>query len=566
VAVKPWRPPVDEDPMGAVVVLDAPVAVRPDLQPLWRAVEGSDHTAVDTALAALEHSAAGDAVTLARARAAASHSLYRRNRLADAAQLAATALELARPSGDAQACAEALVAWARIEWAAGNLDDALRHLEEAALMALPDARLQCHLDNLLGLVHADLGQRATSEAFHRSALDAARRSGSADLQMIALTNLAGRLLARGESATDPAEAAAAWHEIDVRVAEADALAARSGLAVALPHILVAHAASLMTRGEDAAAQAVFERQRQIVDGHPDRSSLPHAAPYRARLFQRRGDPDAARQALADGLEEARKLGAKAREASLALAASALEESLGDFRAALAHHKHFAALREECALESAHRKATALALRMQTARALREAADERQRAQQLAESNDALRLQADALSRVAYRDALTGLANRRELERRLPLLQQAARERGQPLCLVLLDVDHFKQVNDRCSHAIGDRVLQTLGQLLLQQFREDDLCARYGGEEFVIALPGANLAIGQRVCERLRQRVEGHDWSRLHPQLRVTVSQGVADLFPDDTWTAALARADARLYAAKRLGRNRVVAQEPAGAS
>jgi hypothetical protein len=109
-------------------------------------------------------------------------------------------------------------------------------------MALPDARLQCHLDNLLGLVHADLGQRPTSEAFHRSALDAARRSGSADLQMIALTNLAGRLLARGESATDPAEASAVWHEIDERVAEADALAARSGLTFALPHILVAHAA------------------------------------------------------------------------------------------------------------------------------------------------------------------------------------------------------------------------------------------------------------------------------------------------------------------------------------
>jgi diguanylate cyclase (GGDEF)-like protein len=554
--------------MSGFLTPDKPLAgAAPPTQlaQLWLAVDRSDHATVDSVLASLEAGAGTDTALLARARAAASHALYRRSQLADAAKLAATALELARQSGQAQASAEALVAWARIEWAAGNLDEALRHLEEAALLALPDARLQCHQDNLLGLVHADLGQFAESESFHRRALATARRHQKADLEMMALTNLAGRLLVRGEAiSTQSAEAQAVWDELDRLVNDAEALALRSDLELALPNILVSHAASWIARGDSRRAHAAFARQRALIAEHPDRSSLPHAAAYRARLFQAEGLTDAARESLREGVAEARSMGAKAREASLHLAASALEEQLANYHAALQHHKRYAALREECALEGAHRKATALALRMQTARALREAADQRQRAQQLAESNHVLREQADALSRVAYRDALTGLANRRELERSLPAMHQTALHQRQPLALVLLDVDHFKLVNDSHSHAVGDRVLEQLGQLLVSHFREQDLCVRYGGEEFVVALPKINALDTWGVCERLRQRVQNHDWAAVHPGLQVTISQGfamlgdAAECASPEAWTAALQRADERLYAAKRAGRNQVI--------
>ncbi len=226
--------------------------------------------------------------------------------------------------------------------------------------------MQFQLDNLLGLVHADLDQLATSESFHRSALASAQRGQNPDLEMMALTNLAGRLLARGDSSTDPASQPV-WEELDHLVKQAEAVAVRGELELVLPNILVSHAASWIARGDATRAHAAFARQRAIVAQHPDRSSLPHAAAYRARLFLAEGLPDAARDALREGVAEARQQGAKAREAALQLAASALEEQLASYQAALHHHKLYVALREECALEGAHRKATTLALRMQTAR-------------------------------------------------------------------------------------------------------------------------------------------------------------------------------------------------------
>ncbi len=167
--------------------------------------------------------------------------------------------------------------------------------------------------------------------------------------------------------------------------------------------------------------------------------------------------------------------------------------------------------------------------------------------------------------MAYRDSLTGLPNRHELEPSLPAMHQAALHQGQPLALVLLDVDPFKQVNDHLSHAIGDHVLEQLGHLLKSHFREEDLCARYGGEEFVIALPRISAQDTWAVCERLRLRVENHDWgSTVHPGLHVTISQGfamlgdAAECASTEPWTAALQRAEERLYAAKRGGRNQVI--------
>lgn len=527
------------------------------LQALLRAVDTSRHDTVDARLRELEATLPANAALVACAQAAASHSLYRRNRLTEAAQCAASAMELARASQDAAAIASSQVAWARIEWAAGRLDEALTHLEEAGLQPVHDDRLQLHLNNLLGLVHADLGRAAESEAFHRAALAAARRSGLPDLQMIALTNLAGRLLVRGLSAAPP-EASAAWHELDALMADAQALALAHQQELALPHILVTHAASLIERGRLDDALGVLQRQQAIMDRYPDRSSLPHAAEQRARLHRLQGQTDAARAALVEGIDGAASLGAKARQAALHLAASELEEHEGRFPEALHHHKRFHALREECALESAQRKATALAVRLQTDQALRDAADQRRRAQELAQRNDQLREQAVALSAAAFIDALTGLANRRQLETQWPALYGAARLSGAPLCVVMADVDHFKRINDRFSHAVGDRVLQTLGEIFGSHFRRGDMCARYGGEEFVIVLPDVDTDVGRHICERLRQRVELHDWSAIHPELKVTISQGMCEGLAQPDAAAALACADQQLYEAKRLGRNRLV--------
>ena len=156
-----------------------------------------------------------------------------------------------------------------------------------------------------------------------------------------------------------------------------------------------------------------------------------------------------------------------------------------------------------------------------------------------------------------RDQLTQLANRREVERRWPLLLDAARTAGTPLAVAMLDLDHFKQINDRFGHAIGDAVLVALAELLRDNTRSADMVARVGGEEFLLVLTDASAARALDICERLRQRVAAHDWQAVAPQLAVTLSVGLTSSPPLDADTLT-ARADAALYRAKAEGRNRVV--------
>ncbi len=180
-------------------------------------------------------------------------------------------------------------------------------------------------------------------------------------------------------------------------------------------------------------------------------------------------------------------------------------------------------------------------RGEAARAHADAARQRQRAAEFAAA--------------AERDALTGLGNRRHLDRRAhELLPQAVAE-GFPLTLALLDVDHFKQVNDRHGHLRGDQVLVQLAHLLRENTRQGDVLARYGGEEFVILLPGMTLAAAVEVCERLRERLRDGGWPLPMP---VTVSIGLAAAPPHDL-AGLLEAADRALYRAKAAGRDRVVA-------
>lgn len=161
------------------------------------------------------------------------------------------------------------------------------------------------------------------------------------------------------------------------------------------------------------------------------------------------------------------------------------------------------------------------------------------------------------ARQARQDPLTGLANRRGLTRwlaeHLPRTTQ-----GESLTLLLMDLDHFKQVNDRFGHEMGDQVLKRVAALLLQHCRSLDLAARYGGEEFVLALSGATPAAAHDIAQRVRAAVEAEPWAALHPALAVTVSIGVAPATEAMDATELLTLADQRLYAAKYAGRNRVV--------
>jgi diguanylate cyclase (GGDEF)-like protein len=163
------------------------------------------------------------------------------------------------------------------------------------------------------------------------------------------------------------------------------------------------------------------------------------------------------------------------------------------------------------------------------------------------------------------DPLMGIYNRRHLDRRLEEEVGKARRYGLPLCVLLLDLDHFKQINDEHGHAVGDRVLSTLGALMLDAVRKSDIVTRYGGEEILVLAPHTSLEEGCLLAERLRTGVEsapltpggGTKGSR---PLHVKVSVGVAALGPDiEDGSALLRAADEALYRAKREGRNRVIA-------
>ena len=166
---------------------------------------------------------------------------------------------------------------------------------------------------------------------------------------------------------------------------------------------------------------------------------------------------------------------------------------------------------------------------------------------------------DELRRLARLDPLTGIQNRRALDE---ALAQAPRDPSgalQPVGLLMLDVDHFKRVNDERGHEAGDAVLRQVADLLRAGVREEDRVYRYGGEEFVLLLPGADPAVAWRRAEDLRARVAAHGFEAAARPLAMTVSLGLACAPVDAGEPEALMRlADAALYRAKHEGRDRVV--------
>jgi diguanylate cyclase (GGDEF)-like protein len=167
-------------------------------------------------------------------------------------------------------------------------------------------------------------------------------------------------------------------------------------------------------------------------------------------------------------------------------------------------------------------------------------------------------QANAAAHAAAVDPLTGLFNRRHFLARLEEEVERARRQSSPLTIIMLDVDNFKQLNDRLGHLLGDAVLRTVGDVLRRSVRLFDVCARHGGDEFAILMPGSDPENSLQIAERIREGVEdarpaAGPWS---DDLRLTTSIGIAT-FANTTTEELIDRADQALYAAKRQGKNRV---------
>ena len=177
-------------------------------------------------------------------------------------------------------------------------------------------------------------------------------------------------------------------------------------------------------------------------------------------------------------------------------------------------------------------------------------------------SDRLRDTVQMTIEMAVTDGLTGLHNRRYLERHLALLVQQAVARQKPLSVLVLDIDHFKTINDSFGHAVGDDVLREFSRRVKKAVRGIDLACRMGGEEFVVAMPDTDAALALIVGERLRQKIakDAFPVPDSGESVEVTVSIGISSLASsEDTPAMLLKRADEALYKAKRAGRNRVQA-------
>ncbi len=175
--------------------------------------------------------------------------------------------------------------------------------------------------------------------------------------------------------------------------------------------------------------------------------------------------------------------------------------------------------------------------------------------ELKELNVLLEKKATQYQKMATTDSLTGLYNRYKLDELFQLEHYTMSKKGTPLCAAVLDIDHFKKINDTYGHDAGDLVLKRLSNLLLKELRSADTVARWGGEEFVMLLSGVTIDVAVKVLDKIREEVNRCNCDTVGT---ISVSIGVTEVGTEDSFVSVFSRADKALYEAKRGGRNRVV--------
>jgi len=176
---------------------------------------------------------------------------------------------------------------------------------------------------------------------------------------------------------------------------------------------------------------------------------------------------------------------------------------------------------------------------------------------IADRTRVLREKTAELEQLAIRDQLTGLFNRRYVDEYLDGRIEEFVRYGRRFAVALIDLDHFKRINDQHAHEVGDEVLRRVAKIFADRCRDTDVVARYGGEEFLLCFPEASAEEVAEICEQLRMAIASHDWDSLAPGITVSLSAGVAEMRAGLGRSALVNAADRKLYEAKRGGRNLV---------
>lgn len=476
-------------------------------------------------------------------------------------------LDLVRELGDERSTCRLLTTRSYALSELGLCEEALDGLNVAWEIAdrLEDSGLQYWVRNRLGVVNSTLGRFADAHLQLTSALGLAQEL-SDETRFSALNNLADLGMSRAQelrTGDDPAS-------VEALVAEslgyasgaldlARSLAHPYKIAIALGNLGVLR----WLAGDSAAALQLLADARSLAAERGYRSLELSDLQYTAPILLAQGDATAAVDVLEFVLERWQASDERFVERDCLLLLSQAHAAAGDFRTALRYHREFYALEQRIRSERVEVRAHLVARRMELETARSDAADAHARNKQLEEDTASLQIRTVELERRVHQDSLTGLGNRRYLDAVLPQLFRDSPAHGRGLYVAMLDLDHFKAVNDTFGHAVGDQVLQRVAVLIRRSSRVSDLVARYGGEEFLLGFTHVDGPLAAAMCDGLREAIAAEPWSTVRPGLAVTVSIGLAARSDSDSLTQLVQHADEYLYLAKAAGRNRVQSA-PAG--
>ncbi|MFW5785945.1 MAG: diguanylate cyclase [bacterium] len=482
------------------------------------------------------------------------------NRIHDANAVALESRDYARRSGEAFEEAEAENMLGILRGEIGELETAVQHLQRSYELhrSAESPRMATVLNNI-GNTYLIMEDAERALAYFRRAVEEARDypDQSTDLRRVegtALGNVGRALTALGR----PDEAVPVLQE---SIALFDSL----GMETLRVHGLVKLAAALEAAGDDEEAEDLYREALTSAEERNDESWVYELHGSMATLLMKLGRRDEAEPHLRRAINDAPDAASVFEVPYWRRQYSELIEERGDTGGALEEMRRAFRDLEEVAKQRSEKQLYQAMGRLELQRTEHEKELYRLKNEELAAAlsevealRDELEQRNAELAELVVRDPLTALYNRRWFVSRLETELERSRRYGHTLSVVLLDIDHFKVVNDTYGHAAGDRVLVVVSELLTRHTRSSDEVARYGGEEFALIMPETALPEAATVCEKLRSVIESTDWRAHEVEAAVTASIGVAEVTADDSSNALIDRADRRLYLAKQRGRNRVV--------
>ncbi len=317
-------------------------------------------------------------------------------------------------------------------------------------------------------------------------------------------------------------------------------------------------------GEDQSAGTALDEALASALAAGDQRGRSEVRRAQGEQENRRGRHPEALALLGEALSLAEILGEQALVASCCLALTEAYRAQGDFAAALAHHERFHRADKQVFNEKSDLRLNTLHVIHRLEKMRRETELYQLHNASLQEEIEERRRIQDALEHHANHDSLTGRLNRRAFFARGEALRDACLASGHPLAALMLDVDHFKAINDRYGHQGGDDVLCAVAEIIAGGLRQTDLLGRYGGEEFAALLPELDAEGGRQIAERICALIAERRLQVDERALRITTSIGVAQIEPNESLDSLFSRADQALYAAKQGGRNRVEVWRRAG--